>query len=142
MQKYHYHIVFRATNDQGVVSVHSTTINAAEPIEYASDINLIQEWAAKKVNTKEAMLISWTMLKGSVRPENDDPSSSVEHTELLVKEAESLIYAIDYTLLVKGCGSEHHDYKTLECAKTECLQEARQKLIAQLGEEISLRPQK
>lgn len=31
MQKYHYHVVFRATNDQGVVSIRSTTINAAEP---------------------------------------------------------------------------------------------------------------
>mgnify|MGYP001619418388 CR=1 FL=1 len=76
-EKYHYHIVFIAQYDQGGISEHATTINAAQPIEYASDINLVQEWAAKQVNAKEAMLISWTMLKGLVRPENEDISSSV-----------------------------------------------------------------
>lgn len=56
------------------------------------------------------------------------------------EEIESLIYAIDYTLLIKGSGSEHPDHKTLEVANTESLQEARQKLVSEYGEEISLRP--
>lgn len=81
MSKYHYHIVFRAIYDHGGISEHATTINAAEPIEYASDINLVQEWAAKQVNAKEAMLISWTMLKGSVRPENKGFSADVENAD-------------------------------------------------------------
>ncbi|MEH6454849.1 MAG: hypothetical protein V7749_00875 [Cocleimonas sp.] len=56
------------------------------------------------------------------------------------EEIESLIYAIDYTLLIKGCGSEHPDHKNLEVAKTKHLQEARQKLVSEYGEEITLRP--
>lgn len=56
------------------------------------------------------------------------------------KEVESLIYAIDYTLLVKGCGDDHPDQNTLKVADTVNLQTARQKLITQFGEEITLRP--
>lgn len=38
------------------------------------------------------------------------------------EEIESVIYAIDYTLLVKRCGVDHPDSQTLDVAETIHLQ--------------------
>lgn len=68
-KKHHYHIVFKANHSDGRVTEHSRYVDLDLPIEYASDVQITEEWAAEQVNADTAMLTNWTLLKGHVRPE-------------------------------------------------------------------------
>lgn len=63
-----YHIHFKAGEPNATPSDHTRCVDTVFPIEYDSDIQAIQEWAAREVGAKSAMLISWTPLKGESRP--------------------------------------------------------------------------
>lgn len=67
MPWYHFH--FKATHSGGRVSEHVRTSEAALPIEYSSDIQAFEEWAAKDLGAESAMLLHWHELKGQVRPQ-------------------------------------------------------------------------
>tara|TARA_R110002033_G_scaffold135713_4_gene175397 strand:+ start:82867 stop:83067 length:201 start_codon:yes stop_codon:yes gene_type:complete len=59
-------------HSSGDISDHVRTINLTLPIEYSSDIKMIQEWAANEVGGIQTMLVSWTALKGETRPVEDN----------------------------------------------------------------------
>ena len=64
-----YHIHFGATREHyPQTSEHTRVIELDEPIEYDSDIVLVQNIAAELVGAKSAMLTSWRELKGKDRP--------------------------------------------------------------------------
>jgi hypothetical protein len=64
-----YHIHFAATRDHyPQSSEHTRVITLEHPIEYDSDIDLVQNLAAENVGAKSAMLTSWRELKGDTRP--------------------------------------------------------------------------
>jgi hypothetical protein len=65
-----YHIHFAATRDHyPQSSEHTRVIDLENPIEYDSDIQLVQDLAAEHVGAKSAMLTSWRELKGALRPD-------------------------------------------------------------------------
>jgi len=64
-----YHIHFAATRDHyPQSSEHTRVVELENPIEYDSDIELVQTLAAEAVGAKAAMLTSWRELKGQARP--------------------------------------------------------------------------
>lgn len=65
-----YFVRFKANHANGQATEHTRMIDMPHPIEYDSDIKMIQEWAAKQVDTLVAVLVDWKELKGAVRPEN------------------------------------------------------------------------
>lgn len=65
-----YFITFGASRDHyPQTTEHTRVIELADPIEYDSDIALVQAWAAKEVDAKSVMLTHWRELKGRTRPE-------------------------------------------------------------------------
>lgn len=67
-EKYHYHILFKANHSNGRVSEHTRYVDLESPIEFASDIQLVEEWAAGLVGAVSVMLCNWTALEGNIRP--------------------------------------------------------------------------
>lgn len=54
---------------------HTRSVTTKLPIEYETDIEAVQKWAAKEVNSSSAVLLSWVELKGQYRPEGSDPGA-------------------------------------------------------------------
>jgi hypothetical protein len=76
-----YHIHFAATRDHYPQHTeHTRVIELENPIEYDSDIDLVQTLAAENVGAKAAMLTSWRELKGENRPAVDAPASACRVT--------------------------------------------------------------
>jgi len=72
-----YHIHFAATRDHYPQNTeHTRVITMDHPIEYGSDIDEVQTWAAENVGAQSAMLTSWRELKGERRPAGDDAPAS------------------------------------------------------------------
>lgn len=64
-----YHIHFMSTHKVTDKSNrHTRQVDISEPIEYDTDIEAIQVWAAKEVGADGAVLLSWQELKGAERP--------------------------------------------------------------------------
>jgi len=65
-----YHIYFSSTHEfSGQAREHTRVIELEHPIEYDSDIVLVQKLAATLVDgAKDTMLTSWRELKGAQRP--------------------------------------------------------------------------
>lgn len=64
-----YHIHFGATRDHyPQTTEHTRVITLEHPIEYDSDVDLVQTLAAASVGAQQAMLTSWRELKGRTRP--------------------------------------------------------------------------
>jgi hypothetical protein len=63
----HYRIHFKAKTSMGI-SEHTRSVSLDLPIEYTSDIGVLEEWCAKEVGATSAMLLSWTPLVGESRP--------------------------------------------------------------------------
>ena len=65
---YYYHVYFTYSNDE-VEADFDSFIELSAPIEYASDINEIKEFLAKKLNTTEDLVIikNFIPLKGKKR---------------------------------------------------------------------------
>lgn len=53
---------------KGLSNRHTRQIDIEFPIEYDTDIEAVQRWAAKEVGADDAVLLSWQLLKGAVRP--------------------------------------------------------------------------
>lgn len=53
----------------GLSNRHTRQIDLDHPIEYDTDIQAVQEWAAKEVGADSAVLLSWQELKGAERPD-------------------------------------------------------------------------
>jgi hypothetical protein len=64
-ETFYYHIHFMASRHG--ISEHTRVVASPHPIEYASDIELLQQWAAKEVGAESAMVVSWRELKGLTR---------------------------------------------------------------------------
>lgn len=64
----HYHIYFKATYRNGSVAEHTRYIDMEKPIEYATDIEIVEKKCAELVDAETAMLIHWNALKGHIRP--------------------------------------------------------------------------
>lgn len=65
-----YLIHFGATRDHyPQTTEHTRVIELEHPIEYDSDIVLVQTLAAELVEAKAVMLTNWRELKGAQRPE-------------------------------------------------------------------------
>ena len=63
-----YHIHFKASYSNAPSSEHTRCIDAALPLEYESDIELMQQWAAKEVGAERTIITNWSPLKGEIRP--------------------------------------------------------------------------
>ncbi|HCE7248229.1 TPA: hypothetical protein NHR53_006063 [Pseudomonas aeruginosa] len=64
-----YHIHFMSVNsDPDKANRHTRQVDVSEPIEYDSDIEAVQAWAAAEVGADSAVLLSWQELKGAERP--------------------------------------------------------------------------
>lgn len=50
---------------------HTRQVDISEPIEYDTDIEAVQVWAAKEVGADDAVLLSWQELKGAERPKTE-----------------------------------------------------------------------
>lgn len=61
--KYAYWVYFKVQTACGS-SEHTRIAIADEPLEYGSDIVMLQDWAAKEVGAESAMIVSWTLLPG------------------------------------------------------------------------------
>lgn len=73
-----YHIHFSASRDRYPQTTEQTRVIELEhPIEYDSDIVLVQKMAAANVDAKTAMLTSWRELKGEDRPAATDALACV-----------------------------------------------------------------
>lgn len=72
MASFYYHIYFRTVNKTGITSEYTRLINCPYQIEYSSDIEDVQAWAAREVKADKVMLINWTELKGEIRPRNNE----------------------------------------------------------------------
>lgn len=65
-----YHIHFMSINeDSDKANRHTRQVETLEPIEYDTDIEAVQLWAAEEVGAKVAVLLSWQELKGAERPD-------------------------------------------------------------------------
>ncbi|HGT3435234.1 hypothetical protein [Pseudomonas aeruginosa] len=65
-----YHIHFMSINeDSDKANRHTRQVETLDPIEYDTDIEAVQLWAAKEVGAKAAVLLSWQELKGVERPD-------------------------------------------------------------------------
>lgn len=63
-----YHIHFKVQRGFSGGSEHTRVVSLEFPIQYESDVQVVQEWAAKQVDAESAMLISWRELVGHQRP--------------------------------------------------------------------------
>jgi hypothetical protein len=63
---FYYHIHFIVGCHHGT-SEHTRVVVSPYLIEYESDIELLQQWAAKEVGAESAMVVSWRELKGLTR---------------------------------------------------------------------------
>lgn len=67
-----YHIHFMSINKAPLISRHHTRqVDLSEAIEYDTDIEAVQLWAAKEVGADSAVLLHWQELKGTTRPEGE-----------------------------------------------------------------------
>ncbi len=65
-----YHIHFMSINeDSDKANRHTRQVETLDPIEYDTDIEAVQLWAAEEVGAKVAVLLSWQELKGAERPD-------------------------------------------------------------------------
>lgn len=67
MPRYHVHFM-SVRQGKGLSNRHTRQIEIEFPIEYDTDIEAVQRWAAKEVGADDAVLLSWQLLKGAVRP--------------------------------------------------------------------------
>lgn len=70
-KKYHYHVVFKAHLPNGRISEHTRYVDLESPLEYASDIQMVEHWCSEQVGAINVMMKSWTLLKGNIRPFNN-----------------------------------------------------------------------
>ncbi|EPF1840125.1 TPA: hypothetical protein SMN75_005910 [Pseudomonas aeruginosa] len=72
-----YHIHFMSINeDSDKANRHTRQVETLDPIEYDTDIEAVQLWAAKEVGAKAAVLLSWQELKGVERPDGKKAGSA------------------------------------------------------------------
>lgn len=67
MPRYHIHFMSNQ-NDSDKSNRHTRQVDISEPIEYDTDIEAVQIWAANEVGADSAVLLSWQELKGAERP--------------------------------------------------------------------------
>lgn len=70
MPRYHIHFM-SIRKGKEFPNRHTRQVDVEVPIEYDSDIEAIQQWAAKEVGADETVLLSWQELKWAVRPKAD-----------------------------------------------------------------------
>lgn len=70
MPRYHIHFITCST-DETKPNRHTRQVDVSVPIEYDSDIEAVQVWAAKEVGATSAALIWWQELKGEQRPDSN-----------------------------------------------------------------------
>lgn len=72
-----YFIRFKANHKNGNSTEHTRYVDLQYPIEYDSDVAVVQNWATNHVGAVAAILVDWKLMKGTHRPEFPDGPAAV-----------------------------------------------------------------